>query len=488
MPANPYFERLARLPNCEACNRRDDVPPLVPAIYCIALQEEKERAAEAAAHFHKIGLCRQVTFYRPPRGADIGAATWASHQAVARHAIAQNCDMALILEDDVHFLTDWPTVSRRAARAMARLPNSWWGFYLGHWPMQAYFVARDILRARSACAHAYIASRPLLDWIARSRPLDAAVPMLWPGASIDTAIGNLPEMYALFPMIAIQRPPTEYRYNRHVASDGSRRGWLAFDRHRYWIIHHAMRPAEALAVLASPLHWATMRLRGIGSEQKRRIETRLSRRAQTIRDARLFDDDFYLDNNPDVASAQIEPLSHYIGHGDREGRMPHPLFEPSFYRRALGHPLASSDNAILHYLKADREKRKDPHPCFDGAWYIAQLADGSIGRQAPLVHYLKADPAARASPHPCFDEAWYCTRYSDAAASGEAGLVHYLKRGWRQGHWPHPLFDPSRYLSENPDVAQAGVNPLDHYLRHGRAEGRAGWFPWHMLVANPRPA
>lgn len=474
MAPRPYFERLPRMPHCAACKSEDDAAPLVDAVYCISVQAEEERAERAAAHLHKIGLCRQVTFYRPPRGSHIEMACWASHRDVARHAMAQNCASALILEDDVEFLVDWPTATRRIARAMARLPRTWRGFYLGHWPMQAYFVGRDVLRTRSACTHAYIARWPLLDWIARSRPLDAGIPALWPGSSIDTAIGNLPEMYALFPMIAVQRPPTDFRYDRDVKEDGSRHSPLAFDRHRYWIIHHAMRPGEILAALASPLHWAIMRLRGMSAGQTYRLETKASRRLQKIRDAKLFDEAFYLEHSPDVGNAQIDPLTHYLGCGENEGRMPHPLFDPDFYRSSLDPLLAPSASPLAHYLEASSDQRKDPHPCFDSSWYVSQLPESSTAGKAPLVHYLQSRPSQRVSPHPCFDEAWYRARYADVAASGEAGLVHYLKRGWRQGHWPHPLFDPNRYLAENPDVAAAGVNPWEHYVRHGQAEGRVG--------------
>ena len=474
MSPRPYFERLPRMPHCAACKSNDEAPPLVDAIYCICVQGEDDRAERAAAHFHKIGLCRQVTFYRPPRGTDIDAAVWASHRDVARHAMAQNRASALILEDDVEFLVDWPTASRRIARAMTRLPRTWRGFLLGHWPIQSYFVARDVLRTRSACAHAYIARQPLLEWIARSRPLDAAVSVLWPGTQIDTAIGNLPEMYALFPMIAVQRPPTEFRYNRHVKEDGSRRGLFEFDRHRYWIIHYAMRPAEVIAVLASPLHWAIMQLRGMGSGQEYHLETKLGPRLKKIREAGLFDEAFYLDENPDVAKAQIDPLTHYVGCGENEGRSPHPLFNPDCYRSSLDSLLAPGESALIHYLEASPEQRKDPHPCFDSAWYVSQLLDRSTAEKPPLVHYLQSEPSARVSPHPCFDEAWYRARYADVAASGEAGLVHYLKRGWRQGCWPHPLFDPDRYFAENPVVAAAGVDPWEHYVRHRRAKDRAG--------------
>jgi len=465
-----YFEPIARLPGCPACSDPHEAPPLVDAIYCIALQEEEARAQEAAAHFHAIGLCRHVTFYRPKRGLEVSMATWKSHREVARHALAQNQSKVLILEDDVQFTTDWRTVSARAARAMTRLPKSWWCFFLGHWPVQFYFIASDVVRTRSTCAHAYIANRPLLEWIAHSKPLDPVVPMFWPAATIDGAMLNLPDMYALFPMVATQRPPATFRHDHRI------KGLFEFDRHRNWIIYRAMRPVQFAAVLAWPVNWALLRLRGFGVDQMPRIETAMSRAAKRIRASGLFDDEYYLSIYFDIDFDVTHPLFHYMTDGCREGREGHPLFDTKYYWQQVGGAPDAADNAIIHYLDAKPETRRDPHPCFDGAWYRAQLPNGDTEGKAPLVHYLQAQPATRKNPHRFFDEAWYLASYRDAAASGEAGLAHYLKSGWKDGRRPHPRFDVQRYMAENPDVAAAGANPFHHYIRHGRGEGRARWF------------
>lgn len=470
------FEPLAKSPHCPACTGRIESPRLADAVYCLALEEEEDRARQAADHFHAIGLCRQVMFFRPRRGGNIEAHIWASHREMARHALAHNHNTALILEDDAHFHADWRTVSSRAMRAMKKLPANWYGFFLGHWPMQSYFVAPDVLRTRSACCHAYVASPRLLDWLARSRPLDPTLPSTWPVFTVDTTMANLPEMYALFPMAAVQRPPAVYRYNRHFTDEGTRRGWFDFTRHRYWVIHHCMRPAEAGVALASPLHWVSMRVRGIGAGQTGRIETRFNRTAKQVRQSGLFDEAYYAASHSDVARELFDPLWHYLVYGDYEGRQPHPLFDNVYYRKALTPPLKPSDNAVVHYLTAGSKARANPHPGFDTAWYLAQLPNGSTQNKAPLVHYLQASPSERRNPHLCFDEAWYLAQNPDVAEAGGAGLAHYLGRGWKEGRWPHALFDPARYLNENPDVAAAGVDPFDHYVRHGRTEGRAPWF------------
>jgi GR25 family glycosyltransferase involved in LPS biosynthesis len=472
-----HFEAIPYDASCAYCNGRSIVPALpepVEAIYCISLQEEGDRTRRAIAHFHAIGLCRHVTFFRPQRGRNVEAATWASHRDVARHVLACGQNTVLVLEDDVQFSQPLEQFAPRVSRAMRKLPQEWWGFYLGHWPLQGYFIATDVMRVRSTCAHAYVANRPLLDWLARSKPLDATIPMLRLGAAVDTALANLSEMYALFPMVATQRL-IGTRISPRFAPSGNRRRWFEFSRHRYWIIYYAMRPAEAMAAILSPMHWLSMRLRGIGCGQHGRIETTISRQARIIRDAALFDEAYYLANAADVAASGNDALGHYIGAGDREGRRPHPLFDVDYYRQAVGSSFGSKLNTVVHYLQSEPDARRDPHPLFDGEAYVRQNPAARSSNLAPLPHYLKFGAAAGYSPHPCFDAAWYLSEYPDVVGQQDGPLVHYLKLGWKQGRFPHPSFDTQRYLREYPDVAAAGVNPLEHYVRYGRSEGRAPW-------------
>jgi hypothetical protein len=167
-----YFESLARDERCDYCAGRRHVGTLAPdltAIYCISLQEQPHRTAKAAAQFHALGLCREVLFYRPVRRRDAERAIWDSHRAVAQDAIAKGFARILVLEDDVLFTRPRETVVRRVTAALRALPSTWWGLYLGHVPIQAYFLRLNLLRVRSGCTHAYIANAPLLAWLASLR-------------------------------------------------------------------------------------------------------------------------------------------------------------------------------------------------------------------------------------------------------------------------------------------------------------------------------
>src|SRR4051794_24548440 len=45
----------------------------------------------------------------------------------------------------------------------------------------------------------------------------------------------------------------------------------------------------------------------------------------------LFDPEYYLDQNRDVALASLHPFQHYLTYGAVEGRSPNPLFDAQFY-------------------------------------------------------------------------------------------------------------------------------------------------------------
>jgi len=194
----------------------------VHAVYCISLVERDDRMALAASELHRVGLCRKVLFYRPRRHPSrVIEGIWESHRAVARHALARGVQTALIFEDDAVF-TRRITPERLAdvAATMARLPVGWQLYFLGHWPLKARFLDRNLLATASACAHAYIASHRHLEWLdahpfsARQNAYDRRA-----GGGIDAAYAKLPNCYAYFPMLAIQA----VRASDHMAEKKAKR-------------------------------------------------------------------------------------------------------------------------------------------------------------------------------------------------------------------------------------------------------------------------
>jgi len=442
------------------------LPKPLDAIYCISLQEQPHRATHAAAHFHRIGLCRHVTFYRPARGKNGSRAIWESHRALARHAVANGCRHALMLEDDVFFRRPWARLAPRIARTIAALPSGWWGLFVGHIPLQAYFVRPSIMRARSVAAHAYVASPHLLAWLVDNGPSSPdVVPWRWAGSGVDAAMANLPGMYAMFPMAARQRFLGDRRIDERVDYSGRPRSWGDHDRWRYWFLFRGAYVFEALAVLMSPFHRATL-------ERKReQCDARIVQPARVIRAAGLFDDDYYELLRPDVADQEVNSLWHYLIHGAREEMWPGPLFDPHYY--VAQSPDPGQENPLLHFIQVGTELGRKPHPLFDLEFYRSRYAAKIPRGMHPLAHFLTIGGQAGLDPHPLFDSAWYLSRHPQVGKRGQNPLVHYLAEGWRQGAAPHPQFDGELYLQRHPDVKAAGVNPLEHFVRYGQREGRA---------------
>jgi GT2 family glycosyltransferase len=107
-----------------------------------------------------------------------------------------------------------------------------------------------------------------------------------------------------------------------------------------------------------------------------------------LRASGLFDQDFYVAENPDVARAGVDPLDHYLRYGDREGRQPMPYFDPDFYRQSLTWPLSRRCNALAHYMLAGRFQHPELHPSFDPRHFFQESREAKLNRLEPL-HYAK---------------------------------------------------------------------------------------------------
>jgi hypothetical protein len=232
------------------------------AAYCISLKSRPDRAARAAAELHRLGLCRKAVFHRPakhPTRPKVGI--WEAHRAVGLEALARGQRTVLVLEDDVRF-APWvgPRTVRAVGRTLASLPPDWTIFFLGHWPLRAWFVRWNVLRSASGCAHAYIGSPRLLQWL-RDHPFGTAPFVRLAGTGIDAAYAALPATYAYFPMMATQSGIV----SDHLA-DGAKRKLKKPEhlfsrwRHRERLISGLMRPNELAVAALSPLFYAMDRL------------------------------------------------------------------------------------------------------------------------------------------------------------------------------------------------------------------------------------
>ncbi|MCP3896158.1 MAG: glycosyltransferase, partial [Bacteroides sp.] len=147
----------------------------------------------------------------------------------------------------------------------------------------------------------------------------------------------------------------------------------------------------------------------------------------------LFDINYYLEQNQNVAEAGVEPLTHYLTHGWKERRNPSPLFDISYYFECNPDVAEASLEPLTHYLSYGWKERRNPSSLFD------------------INYYFKCNP--------------------DVAEASLEPLTHYLSYGWREGRNPSAGFKIDYYLEKNPSVQKSGAEPLTHYYQFGDADG-----------------
>ncbi|MDP1541288.1 MAG: glycosyltransferase [Moraxellaceae bacterium] len=71
-----------------------------------------------------------------------------------------------------------------------------------------------------------------------------------------------------------------------------------------------------------------------------------------IKASGMFDEHWYLTQNPDIAHAGIDPARHYLLFGGFEGRDPFPNFSSKWYLESYPDVKAAGVNPLVHYLKS----------------------------------------------------------------------------------------------------------------------------------------
>ena len=118
----------------------------------------------------------------------------------------------------------------------------------------------------------------------------------------------------------------------------------------------------------------------------------------------LFDREYYLEQNPDVAEALAggsfngDPLLHYVTSGATEGRDPNPYFDTDYYVAQNPGVVETGLNPLEHYVLLGSSEGADPSANFDPQFYLAQNPDVAAARIDPLTHFLTAGQAEGRSP------------------------------------------------------------------------------------------
>jgi len=110
------------------------------------------------------------------------------------------------------------------------------------------------------------------------------------------------------------------------------------------------------------------------------------KRLRIVSESGLFDAEHYLRVYPLIQHSIRSPLEHYVGHGEREGRMPNPSFNPSFYAQQLVPGENEWHSQLVHYIQQGATENYDPDPDFSTRLY--RKTHKLSSHINPLAHYL----------------------------------------------------------------------------------------------------
>src|SRR6185436_4887641 len=87
-----------------------------------------------------------------------------------------------------------------------------------------------------------------------------------------------------------------------------------------------------------------------------------------------FDARYYLQANPDVAAARVDPLMHFCKQGWREGRNPSVTFSVAHYLSAYPDIATTGMNPVLHYAVAGLAEGRLPRRPLDAERSLLEAA------------------------------------------------------------------------------------------------------------------
>jgi glycosyltransferase involved in cell wall biosynthesis len=108
-----------------------------------------------------------------------------------------------------------------------------------------------------------------------------------------------------------------------------------------------------------------------------------------IRRSGLFDNEWYLNQNPDLYTTTVDLMEHFVVYGSKEGRNPNPGFDMHYYCKHNPDVQEAGVNPLLHYARYGWKEGRNPSNSFDTKCYLETYPDLKKGCINPLFHYLK---------------------------------------------------------------------------------------------------
>ena len=88
-------------------------------------------------------------------------------------------------------------------------------------------------------------------------------------------------------------------------------------------------------------------------------KTRLRGQLKLLRSSGLFDQQWYVTHNPELADSGMHPAVHFLLHGGTEGRDPGPQFSSSYYLQRYTDVQKAGVNPLIHYICHGAAERRE---------------------------------------------------------------------------------------------------------------------------------
>ena len=191
-------------------------------IYCISLEERKDRREAAAAQFSQVGLAGKVEFVLVKRHPfDVEQGIYESHMACLRKGLEAGAERIVVFEDDILFDRFNPERFQQCTRFLSNHPD-WKVLLLGALIRSSQKTEEPAVQkvGYQSLAHAYALNRSCAEALAYQA---------WRGIAYDVLFRPLTDgVYAVKPMFAFQGDAATD--NKYRLLDQARRVCGGFER------------------------------------------------------------------------------------------------------------------------------------------------------------------------------------------------------------------------------------------------------------------
>lgn len=230
-----------------------------------------------------------------------------------------------------------------------------------------------------------------------------------------------------------------------------------------------------------------------------------------IKESGLFDDAAYIIANPDIAASQVDPLLHYVRHGQYEAlRKPYPQFDAQQYLADFRLEHVEGDPFIdlvrrSRYIPAHSTVILSPFEIylynlilhfnlFDEEFYKRTNSDIRNSEITPLIHYVKYGiHELTRNPNRKYNNQIYLRQFAHEIPSNEPSFLHYIRNNLGHDYSDRgllekfdraalslatnrlvqfPFYSDMDYESLNRDIENSALLPHQHALLYGLPEGR----------------